>query len=107
MYFSRGPRGGWAPRGGVAVDEVQAPRPLRIANRRLRTASLAVGAKFRAVDQWGDSLLADREPVTELQLRVGPGSASISSVSTKISLIRLLGLRSAGSHALGSRRFQA
>jgi hypothetical protein len=58
----------------VAVDEIGRRVALRVADRRLEAAAAAVGATDPELPhQPGDPLLADPDPVDELQLGVDPG----------------------------------
>jgi len=59
--------------GEVTVDEVRRRQPLRIADGRARPAPLAVGTtQAELAHQPCDPLLADRDAVAELELRVDP-----------------------------------
>ena len=60
--------------GEVAVDQIRRRGPLRIANRRPGPAPLTISAADpQLAHQPGDALLADLDPVCELELRVDPG----------------------------------
>ena len=60
----------------VAVDEVRRRVPLRVTHGRAHPAAAPVGAAdAELTHQPGHALLADRDPVDELQLRVDPRCA--------------------------------